>query len=375
MVVTDLSAKCSQGLHFFILIVGHNFLYLIMQSAFENILTVGNQDNKNARIIGESRQGRPVFAARYGQGPLGLSLLAGCHADEPVGPRFLRALCSYLAYLPADHPWFKKYTWLLVPHINPDGETVNQRWYGETDETHDLVQYLKFRVREKPGDDIEFNFPSDPSDQGARPENRAVYDWWRDQNVPVQLHVSLHGMTGGAGPWFLIEPAWIGRTHKLRTRCEAQVHTMGYRLHDMERQGEKGFHRISPGFCTRPDSQAMRDYFMSRDDPETANKFRPSSMESIRSLYGDALTLVTEMPLFIFPGVGRKLGPPDPVAEQWKKRLETWTNELEQGNETLVRREIGQSGLRAMPVRHQMKLQWQLITAGIESVQRDQGID
>ncbi|MBD3375687.1 peptidase [candidate division KSB1 bacterium] len=358
-----------------LLIVGWKFVYFDMQSAFEKILTVRDQDKKNARIIGESRQGRPIFAFRYGQGPLGLSLLAGCHADEPVGPRFLRALCSYLAFLPADHRWFKDYTWHLIPHINPDGEIVNQRWYDDTDETYDLVSYLKFRVREKPGDDIEFNFPFDSSDQGARLENRAVYDWWRDQNIPFHLHCSLHGMTGGAGPWFLIEPTWIGRTQKLRTRCEEQVHEMGYKLHDIERQGEKGFHRISPGFCTRPDSQAMRDFFMSRNDPETAHKFRPSSMESIRSLYGDVLTLVSEMPLFIFPGIGEKLGPPDPVAEQWKERLETWTNELEKGNETLVRREVGQSGLRAMPVRHQMKLQWRFITAGIKAVQRYQGID
>jgi hypothetical protein len=355
------------------LIVERNFLYFIMQLAFENILSAKGQATENARIIGESKQGHPLFAFRYGHGPVGLSLLGGCHADEPVGPRFLRALCSYLALLPENHRWFENYTWLIVPHINPDGERINQRWYSDKEETFDLVKYLRFRVRENPGDDIEFNFPFAPSDNGARPENRAVYRWWQSENITVHLHVSLHGMTGGAGPWFLIEPAWVERTQKLRNQCANQVNEMGYRLHDMERQGEKGFHRISRGFCTRPDSQAMREFFMNQNDEETALKFRPSSMETIRTLNGDTLTLVSEMPHFIFPGVGERLGPPDPVAEQWKEMLETWRKELKRGNETIVRQEIDHSGLWAMPIEHQMKLQWRMITAGIESIMGSRG--
>ena len=36
--------------------------------------------------IGRSRDCRPIGAWRGGQGPLSVSLVAGCHADEPVGP-------------------------------------------------------------------------------------------------------------------------------------------------------------------------------------------------------------------------------------------------------------------------------------------------
>ena len=52
----------------------------------------------------------------------------------------------------------------------------------------------------------------------------------------------------------------------------------------------------------------MSEYFMAAGDPVTASLFRPSSMETVRSLGGDPLTLVSEMPLFITPGVGEVLG-------------------------------------------------------------------
>ena len=40
-----------------------------------------------------------------------------------------------------------------------------------------------------------------------------------------------------------------------------QVGELGYVLHDVERGGEKGFHRIDEGFTTRPDSRAMKAHF------------------------------------------------------------------------------------------------------------------
>ena len=48
----------------------------------------------------------------------------------------------------------------------------------------------------------------------------------------------------------------------------------------------------------------MAAYFEDRADDDTAAKFRPSSMETIRSFGGDPLTLVSEVPLFVLPGVG-----------------------------------------------------------------------
>jgi len=176
-------------------------------------------------------------------------------------------------------------------------------------------------------------------------------------------------MAFAAGPWFLVDDAWKERCGSLMDRCKRRVAQLGYSLHDAERLGEKGFMRIDRGFCTRPDSGRMRDYFTGRGDHETAARFRPSSMETIRSFGGDPLTLVSEMPLFITPGVGETLGPPDPLAEEWKAKIDGWRLELAQTErDTEVRRAVAESGLYPMPVRHQMDLQLTLILAGMALV-------
>jgi hypothetical protein len=300
--------------------------------------------------------------------------LAGCHADEPVGPRLLRHLAAYLSLQPPDDPLLTDYQWWLIPHINPDGEERNRSWQRDGAEAYQLTGYLANVIRERPGDDIEFGFPRDAADAAARVENRAAYDWWNQSDGSFVLHASLHGTGFAAGPWFLIEDAWKDRCEILKERCRARVAELGYELHDVERLGEKGFFRLDRGFCTRPDSRFMRQYFIDQSDPDTAGLFRPSSMETIRTLGGDPLTLVSEMPLFITPGVGRVLGPPDPAAERWKQRVERWRTRLsEEGTDLAVEREAAAQGLRPMPVRDQMELQLTMVLAGLAQVEKTRG--
>lgn len=314
-----------------------------------------------------------------------VSLIGGCHADEPVGPRFLDRLVRYLAD-PGGAQLRGAATWSVIPHVNPDGARANAGWQTPGADRYDFVAYLRHRVRELPGDDIEFGFPRGDEDDGARPENRAAWDFWR-AGAPYHLHVSMHGMSVAAGPYFLAERSWWPRFADAAAALTREVEAAGYTPHDVERHGEKGFHRLGRGFCSRPDSRAMRRHFVGLDDPATAARFRPSSMEAVRALGGDPLTLVTEMPLFITPGVGHDLGPPDPVLMRWRERIAGWEARLQQagerdtgaaagGEETAVpeemavREELAAAGLTAMPVRDQMRFQWSLIRAGLNLVER-----
>ncbi len=346
-----------------------------MQELFEDIMAAPAAFRPDGEIVGYTRKNKPLVAYRFGRGGFRVSLIAGCHADEPAGPRLLNHLIRYLAQLAPDEPLLEEYQWWIVPHANPDGEEQNRQWYTDRDEVMDLVQYLSHFKRELPGDDVEFGFPRGEDDLGARPENRGIAGWWRNADQPFQLHVSLHGIAFAAGPWFLIEPVWASRCHELKAMCRRAVQEMGYRLHDVDRQGEKGFRRLEKGFCTRPDSQAMAQHFLDLKDEVTAGKFRPSSMEAIRALGGDPLTLVTEMPLFILPRVGETLGPPDPEALRWKGRIEGWKAGVSRGEEVneSIGREAAEFGLEAMPVRDQMRLQWTLIAAGARQVYLEAG--
>lgn len=308
--------------------------------------------------IGLSREGRDILGTVLGSGPLRISLIGGCHSDEPVGPAMLRRLVSHLASRPED----TRRTWYIVPHVNPDGEARNAAWsehtlpafdhLGREDRIFDLNIYLRHAMRERPGDDMEFGFPRGPSDDGARPENRAVADFLAG-GAPFDLHGSFHSIAFAPGPWFLIEPAWVERTGDLRRALRERVHSMGYGLFDVDRGGEKGFRRIDEGFSTRPDSRSMIAWFEERGDPETAAKFRPSSMEYVRSLGGDPFTFVSEMPLFLRPLPEGDTGrPDDPIFRAWLERVAL-------GRET---------GVRGMPLRDQMRLQLAFLEQALEVV-------
>lgn len=337
---------------------------------FADILASDPTDADLGLEIGRSRGGREIRVHRFGKGPTRVSLVAGSHADEPVGPGLLRHLVSFLLALRPHDPMLARYEWWIVPNVNPDGAARNRAWTDGVTAAYDVGRYLANVVRELPGDDIEFGYPRDAGDLEVRPENRSVWDWWRSAGGSFHLHASLHGMSFGAGPWHLVEEAWADRSVIVIERCRAATRRLGYVLHDVERRGEKGFFRIERGFCTRPDSRRMREHFLALGDPDTAARFRPSSMEVMRALGGDALTLVSEMPLFLTPGVGEHIGPPDPMLDMWRDRITAWKARLAGGTEPAeVSAEAAAVGLEPMPIRDQMELQWRLITAGIELVE------
>jgi hypothetical protein len=326
--------------------------------------------------IGQSREGSTIVGYRLGRGALKVSLIGGCHADEPVGPEMLRRLAGFIATRDPHDSILQEFTWFIVPHVNPDGEQRNSVWiqridpavdsFGMADFVYSLPQYVTSVVRELPGDDIEFGFPRTQPDPDARPETRAVANFLGPEG-PFDLHASFHGMGFAPGPWFLLEPSWIERTEKLRVELRRRVQELGYRCFDIDRGGEKGFKRIDEGFSTRPDSAAMIDFFEAQDDSATARKFRPSSMEFVRSLGGDPLTLVSEMPLFLHAEAPVKGVQSSRLEEEVARNgIKTMLSRLAQvGSQQSLERAASHFGVKGMPLRDQMRLQLWFLNAGL----------
>lgn len=333
--------------------------------------------------IGRSSQGRALHGFRLGCGELRVSLIAGCHADEPVGPATLDLLVSYLSRLEPEHPLLSAVSWHVVPHTNPDGEALNRGWTETLGDprhwarqkdpvTVDLETYWRHVVRERPGDDVEFGFPrvdanGKAQDEGLRVENRAVAEFLLGEGrsgKPYHLHGSFHGMGFAAGPWFLIERSWADRTVEMRRQLLDRVAERGYVAHDIDRKGDKGFFRIDRGFTSRPDSRAMVEHFEALGDHRTASLFRPSSMEWVKSLGGDPLTLVSEMPLFLLPTEAYAQGDPirPPVMADLRRALAHGPAELEEAVEA--------AGLRPMPFHDQMYFQLCFLDRALDAVQR-----
>ncbi|MBT8401909.1 MAG: peptidase M14 [Rhodothermia bacterium] len=242
-----------------------------------------------ASTIGHSESGRELLGFVAGNGPSKVSLIAGCHSDEPVGPETLRALVVALATDASLEELLSEYTLCIVCQVNPDGEAMNRLWMTEWP---DAVEYVANAVRELPGRDVEFAFPD------RRPENRAVTAFLA-AHAPYALHASLHGMGFSDGALLLIDRRWGFRTDHLQERFRQLAAAAELGLHDHNRRGEKGFFYLGPGFTTTPEGEAMRSYFNASGDAEMASRFGQSSMDYVRSLGGDPLCIVTELPLFV----------------------------------------------------------------------------
>ena len=309
--------------------------------------------------LGTSEEGRPMYGAVLGTGPITVSLLAGNHADEPVGPETLRTLIlNGLGRRDEMAPWWTHFRFVVVPHTNPDGEARNQRWI---EQWPDPSAYLQHVVREPPGRDLEFGFPA------MRPENEQVSTFLR-KHGPFDLHASLHGMSVGEGALLLINRPWTFRTQGLRDAFVEAAAARGLPMHDHNRKGEKGFFWIEPGFQTTPRGDAMRAFFRAQEDDAMARRFHDSSMEFVASLGGDPLSLVTELPLFWLAGASSDGHRPTQALKLRERRPELRA-QLDRGED--IGALLAPFDLRPVPLDTAMQLQLRALELGCRAVAPD----
>ena len=187
------------------------------------------------------------------------------------------------------------FRFFVIPHTNPDGAFRNRTWrqaWGD-DARGDCHGVFASCATGAPGAGRGVWF------SGYAPRRTGRSHAWLGQHGPFVLHGSLHGMGISAGALLLIEKNWGYRAALLQERFRQAAQAEDLPLYDRNRQGEKGFFYLGPGFWTTPEGSAMRAFFEARSDKETAALFRSSSMEYVRSLGGDPLCYVTELPLFL----------------------------------------------------------------------------
>ena len=315
-----------------------------------------HHDLASFEVIGESEDGRPIDGVILGSGPKTVSLIAGNHADEPVGPEMLRTfVVNALKEGEEMSSWFQRFRFVVVPHTNPDGEAQNRSWIDAWPEYEAYVQNV---VRELPGRDLEFGFPE------MRVENRVVADFLQ-RHAPFALHASLHGMAAGEGAALLINRPWTFRTQSLRDAFVDAAGREGLRMHDHNRKGEKGFFWIEPGFQTTPRGDAMRTYFRAEGDDAMAKQFHDSSMEYVMSLGGDPLCLVTELPLFVVENEDPTPGVPDQYLEL-RRRLPTIKKHLAAGES--IQDLVEPFSLQPLQLKSALRLQFRALQLGLEAV-------
>lgn len=299
--------------------------------------------------IGESREGRTLFAVKVGNGPLKITLTAGAHSDEPVGPLACLEILRCLAEGSGDECWLRQATWRICPQVNPDGAAKNARWFSDP---LDIGVYARHVFREPPGEDVEFNYPCSKTGRvSPRPENKAVAEFLA-LGGSAHLHASLHGMAFAEGAWWLIGKDWVEETVPLRRQLASLFQEYSLGVHDIDRRGEKGFTRIEPGFSTTPTSTDMKDFFLRQGDEEMASRFLPSSMEFVQSLGGKPLVMVSELPLFRIFGGGLLSDPPgeETPFQLFRPKFAEARKALLEGDNGPLNEVVREFDLRPMPL-------------------------
>jgi hypothetical protein len=160
------------------------------------------------RRVGTSRAGTPLWLLRVGHGDRQALVVAGPHANEPVGGATVlrlaeRALADPRLTAGADA------TWNLLLSLDPDGLRRNEGWLTGP---YTLGQY--FRNFFRPGFLEQPEWLPDGAAAAVLPETRALLDV-QDELRPF-LQCSLHGVDVGGG--------FVELTHDLPGLDRRQAH-------------------------------------------------------------------------------------------------------------------------------------------------------
>lgn len=366
--------------------------------------------------IGRSRAGRPLWGVTLGGrvGALGMgqpgrlvTITAGAHADEPTGTLAALGLMERVISDRATNTGnLSGWRFAMVPMANPDGTAENAAWFplmdagtgADGDVPVDPRLYFANVRRDAPGDDVEFGYPlpGGPQDDAPveadlppppplRPECGAIAAFFAEQTAThgtPALHASLHAMAAAEGAWFLLgADTKRAAAGPLMTALAAHARDAGLPPHDSQRNGDKGFHRLGPGFATTPTGTAMRAHFRKAGDLATAAMFRASSMELAAALAAEAggappLALVTEIPLFTLGGTGSRMAlwgtaeapPPSPTAyESFRAEVPAAAAALAEGDAGALEILISKYALRPVSIPVHVNCQVATVLLGLEA--------
>ncbi|ONI75835.1 hypothetical protein BWI15_08470 [Kribbella sp. ALI-6-A] len=148
------------------------------------------------RRLGTSRLGEEIHLVSIGSGPREALVVAGPHANEPVGfltvPYLAESLCPESSSATMG-PLSAEYTWHFIGCLDPDAARLNEGWYGGP---FTRRHYARNLYRPPLAEQIEWSFPGDGSAADVPPETQALME--AIDSIRPDLLVSLHnGEFGG----------------------------------------------------------------------------------------------------------------------------------------------------------------------------------
>ena len=97
-----------------------------------------------SKIIGRSERGRPIYMEKVGKGDTKVWIICGQHPGETINSWILE---GFMEKLEERKSLYKKYTFFVVPCINPDGKEMGH-WYTNAKGVNLNRDWLDFKAKE-----------------------------------------------------------------------------------------------------------------------------------------------------------------------------------------------------------------------------------
>lgn len=284
-----------------------NFTHLIENIPdYKVFLTVEEMDASSKKLAaeypdvvtlweaGKSKEGRPIYCMKIGEGSKNAFLFGSPHPNEPMGCMMLEYFSRYLC----EHADFRKefdYTWYIIKSIDVDGTKLNEGWFKGP---FTLYNYAKDFYRPIGNEQAEWTFPFTYKNykwDTPIPETRVLMDII-DRVKPTFMY-SLHNAGFGGAYWYITREA-PEVYEKLYAAAEKQ--NVPLHLGEPEAPFIPEFSKAIYKMLGMKDEYDFIEKYGEGDPAE--RMFAGDSSDSYAGKYG-TFCLVAELPYFFSPKI------------------------------------------------------------------------
>ncbi|CAF1643286.1 unnamed protein product [Adineta ricciae] len=153
------------------------------------------------QIIGYSRNGEAISMLTISNGSKSLLLYACPHPNEPIGSLLIDFLLNNLFNY---SKLLTKYTWHLIPCIDPDGTRLNEGWFNGP---FTIRNYARYFYRPRTEEQVEWTFPITYKNYSWRtPSNETQALMYAIRTTQPDLVYGLHNSGFGGMYYYISQP-------------------------------------------------------------------------------------------------------------------------------------------------------------------------
>ena len=156
----------------------------------EQIRTLSSHPSVELNVEKSGRANQVIPWLKLGTGKQTVLWYGFPHANEPFGGSTILALLELLLRTEIGNAFLAKYTWILVPCVDPEGALINASWITSYP---DMLHYFMYSHRGEARDQVEWAFPLETENYSFHevlPETQLLMELFHKFN-PSFVH-SIH---------------------------------------------------------------------------------------------------------------------------------------------------------------------------------------